>query len=71
MRKRFVKRFPAFVFSSPQQCVFLEDAIVDLVWPLQHSSGGLLLGEIKRRRLNRFVAYWVSLRAGSDSNIQE
>jgi len=31
---------------------------------------GLLTREIRIRRFNRFVGYWVSLRAGSGSNIQ-
>lgn len=44
---------------------------MDLVWPLQHSSRGILPREIRRRRLNRFVGYWVSLRSGSGNNIHE
>ena len=44
---------------------------MDLVRQLQHSSGGLFLGEFRRRRLNRFVGYWVSLKARSVNNIQE
>jgi len=65
------REISSIVFSLPQQCVFLEDAVMDLVWPLQHSSKGLLLGEIRRRRLNRFVGYSVILRARSGSNIHE